>query len=271
MQPLILKSYPKLNIFLKIIGRREDGFHLLSSRFVLAKGALFDTLSIESSPSGFALEGDFGCEIESNTIYKAKCALQELATDKRCGRVDPQIADFVQSLKVSVQKRIPEGAGLGGGSANAASFVHSVCALCEIELNAEDYAFIARRCGADVAFFLQRVPSANVSGVGEEVIPFVEDLPEFEIFTPQIVCPTPAVYGAYRESHATCKRVFSPLPREWLTIPSAQILATHALEELNDLYASALFVAPELESLRTELGRGWFFSGSGSSFFRIKE
>ncbi|WP_394952308.1 4-(cytidine 5'-diphospho)-2-C-methyl-D-erythritol kinase [uncultured Helicobacter sp.] len=263
MQPLISKSYPKLNIFLKIIGRREDGFHLLSSRFVIAKGALFDTLSVESSSKGFVLEGEFGCNTESNTIYKAKCAMQELAKN---GRVDSEIADFIQSLKVCVQKHIPEGAGLGGGSANAASFVHSVCELCDLELDVEDYAFIAQRCGADVAFFLQRTPSANVGGAGEEVVSFVENLPEFEIYTPEIVCSTPAVYRDF----ATKNRAFSPLPREWLATPSAQILQKHTLEELNDLYTSALCIAPGLESVSRDLGSGWFFSGSGSSFFRIK-
>ena len=270
MHPLISKSYPKLNIFLKIIGRRDDGFHLLSSRFVLAQGTLFDIISIESSSMGFVLEGVFGCDIESNTIYKAKCALQELARSEQCKRVDSHIADFVETLKVSVQKSIPEGAGLGGGSANAASFVHSVCALCEIELEREDYAFIARRCGADVMFFLQRDMSANVSGIGEEVTPFAEDLPEFEIYTPKLTCSTPAVYKAYRESIAHHDRIFSPLPEKWLSTPSVQLLRTHSLEELNDLYMSALLITPELDSVRTELGSGWFFSGSGSSFFRIK-
>lgn len=263
MQPLILKSYPKLNIFLKVIGRRQDGFHLLSSRFVLAKGAMFDTLSIESSDNGFSIEGEFSCGIESNTIYKAKSALCELA---RGGRIDSEIVGFMQSLKVCVQKRIPEGAGLGGGSANAASFVYGVCELCDIHLDSEDYAYIAQRCGADVMFFLSRSESANVGGIGEEVIPFAEDLPMFEIFTPEIMCPTPAIYGNFARQN----RVFSPLPRQWLTTPSAQILQSHTLEELNDLYASATHLAPELESVRKHLGEGWFFSGSGSSFFRIK-
>lgn len=263
MQPLIFKSYPKLNIFLKIIGRRSDGFHLLSSRFVLAKGALFDTISIESSSTGFVLEGEFGCKLESNTIYKAKCAIKELAQNKYR---DSRLVAFIESLKVCVQKRIPEGAGLGGGSANAASFVHAVCNLYHISLDTQDYAYIAQRCGADVAFFLHRYESANVGGIGEEVIAFKETLPEFEIFTPQILCSTPAVYKAY----ATHTTNFSPLPTQWLNTKSTQILQSHTLQELNDLYMSACYVAPELESLRKDLGSGWFFSGSGSSFFRPK-
>ncbi|MGI0439841.1 4-(cytidine 5'-diphospho)-2-C-methyl-D-erythritol kinase [Helicobacter himalayensis] len=272
MQYIELPCYPKLNVFLRITQRRIDGFHLLSSRFVLAQGALFDVLSIESS-EGFQIEGTFSCAMEENTIFKAKCALQEILAP----RAESSLLD---SLKVCVQKAIPTGAGLGGGSANAAGFVLGVNKAFALNLTNADFAYIAQKSGADVAFFLSNFTSANISGIGEVVEEFKEPQNAFEIFTPKVFCATPKVYENFAsrmEKNAQYAEKSEIARLE--SMQSVEILKEHKEGEsknvkrarLNDLFLSALEIAPELENIANELGREWVFSGSGSSFFRLKD
>ena len=105
------KSYAKVNIFLKIVGK-QDGYHLLASRFAKVY-SLFDTISfVPSKQQDFVLEGNFGCKTQQNTIYKAYEALNKIYN----------IQDIFKHYKVVVKKQIPEFAGLGGGSSNAVYF-----------------------------------------------------------------------------------------------------------------------------------------------------
>ena len=67
---MTFRIYPKVNIFLKIVGF-EAGFHMLNSRFVLAQGSLYDEMCITQKDS-FCIKGDFGCEIQENLIFKAE-------------------------------------------------------------------------------------------------------------------------------------------------------------------------------------------------------
>ncbi|MGB3751241.1 MAG: 4-(cytidine 5'-diphospho)-2-C-methyl-D-erythritol kinase, partial [Arcobacteraceae bacterium] len=100
------KSYAKVNIFLKVVGKRGD-YHELASRFVRVKN-LFDIMSFEKgSFEEFTLEGDFGCQTKQNTIYKAYVALSKLSDE---------VKNYFRTHKVVVNKKIPEFAGLGGGS-----------------------------------------------------------------------------------------------------------------------------------------------------------
>lgn len=272
MQYIELPCYPKLNVFLKVAQRRSDGFHLLSSRFVLAQGTLFDTLSIESSER-FQIEGAFSCAMEENTIFRAKCALQEILSTR--GKSSP-----LDSLKVCVQKAIPTGAGLGGGSANAAGFVLGINKVFALNLTKADFAYIAQKSGADVAFFLSNFTSANISGIGEVVEEFKEPQNAFEIFTPKVFCSTPKVYKNFALRIAKGAQYTENIEITRLeSMQSAEILKEHREGEdkntkrarLNDLFLSALTIAPELENIANELGEEWAFSGSGSSFFRLKD
>lgn len=79
---LVFDVFPKLNIFLKIVGTNAKGYHLLDSRFVLAKGALKDSIAIKPS-SFFFIKGDFDCALEKNSIYRAFMALKKFLEHKR--------------------------------------------------------------------------------------------------------------------------------------------------------------------------------------------
>jgi len=109
------KAFAKVNIFLKVTGKRGN-YHEIFSRFMkLSK--LYDELSFEAKQQpGFILYGDFGCETKDNTIYKAYKALLEKTQSEA-------LAKLIDSYAIRVEKRIPSFAGLGGGSSDAACFL----------------------------------------------------------------------------------------------------------------------------------------------------
>ncbi len=183
------KSYAKVNIFLKISGIR-DGYHELVSRFVRVH-SLYDTISFQKGEfKEFTLEGDFGCETKSNTIYKGYLALCKISN---------KVEKYFQTHKVVVDKHIPEFAGLGGGSSNCATFLNMVNEICELELSKDELSKIGERIGADVPFFIYEYDSANVTGIGEIVEPFEEEVLDIVTFTPRIECNTGKIFTTFRE------------------------------------------------------------------------
>lgn len=254
-----MRIYPKLNIFLNILPPLPSGMHPLLSRFILARGNLYDEMQITEGNAKFEIQGNFSCEMQENLIYKAKEALKAEFGE---------FASYLESLKVEVEKNIPQGAGLGGGSANAGAF------LCEIarklDIPKEALQEIAPKIGSDVSFFVNEFESANVMGSGEVVKEFEESNHyTYEIFTPKIFCHTGKVYQAFDELLKNGE-IQSVMKVDFLNLSSIELLSRFSPLELNDLFAPAIRVYPELASVRDELGEGWFFSGSGSSFFRIK-
>ena len=254
-----MRIYPKLNIFLNILPPLPSGMHPLLSRFVLAYGELYDEMEVFEGIEKFEIRGDFTCALEENLIYKAKEALK-VEFDEYSG--------YFESLRVEVKKNIPQGAGLGGGSANAGAF------LCEmarrLDLSKESLQKIAPKIGSDVSFFVNEYESANVMGCGEVVNEFVENSHyTYEIFTPKIFCNTRRVYQAF-DRLLRNEEIQSVVKLDFLSLSSIELLSRFTPIELNDLLLPALSEYPELNEVREELGEGWFFSGSGSSFFRVR-
>lgn len=278
---MILKSYPKINIYLKIIDF-DGNYHLLESRFARIKGKLYDEIEITESSNGKdIIEGDFGCDAKDSSVA---CALR-LLREKYPKQFPP--------VHIKVAKHIPKGAGLGGGSSNAGCVLNGIDSMFCLELSSEELNAMAKRVGADVAFFVSGVDFAEVGGVGEKITPHKipsDDISEFEIYTPDIFCDTRAVYRQYRSmiekqilklSHKDMFADFSN--QKVLDFGEVQDLAQDgqaiqrnsyacerfaSLSALNDLFAPACALYPQLLEVAQELGEGWFFSGSGSSFFR---
>ncbi len=248
------KSYAKVNIFLKIAGKRGD-YHELVSRFVRVNN-LYDNISFEDGEyTEFTLEGRFGCETQKNTIYKAYIKLCEIS---------PKVEEFFKKYKVIVEKKIPEFAGLGGGSSNCATFILMVNDICHLNLTKDKMAKIGATIGADVPFFIYEYESANVTGIGEIVEKFDEELLDIETITPKIECNTGAIFREFRENFY--KEITKEEANKLLQIKSNEILQNLSIEEANDLYLPASSVKSELKEFAQN---GWFFSGSGSSFFRL--
>jgi 4-diphosphocytidyl-2-C-methyl-D-erythritol kinase len=253
-----IKAHAKVNIFLKITGHK-DGYHTLLSRFVRVED-LYDTIQfVPCECETFTIEGCEGVPLASNTIYKAYKALNE-----QTGDLD--ILNFFYKHKVVVTKRIPSQAGLGGGSSDAAAFIRLVKEVCNLILSTEELAKIGSTIGADLPFFIYNYPSANVSGFGEIVEAFEEETLQLELFTPNIGCDTALVYKTFKE-HLLDDITLSSF-MGWDRLDSKTILEMIADPvRLNDLYAASLIAYPELKDVARD---GWFFSGSGSTFFKLK-
>lgn len=257
------KAYAKVNIFLKITGKREN-YHEIISRFMRVD-SLYDELyfvpksDLDAKMNEFKIIGDFDCETTQNTIYKAYVALKEFTSSA-------SLEKLMQTHAIQVDKNIPAFAGLGGGSSDAATFMKMCNSVLDLGLSLNELASIGLQVGADVPFFVYGYDSANVGGIGEVVEPFEEELLAFEVFTPDVKISTPKVYTAYRENF------YNPIDgfkiQELKDMNSKKVLETFSATEANDLFAPALQEYPELKQ---HYKQGYFFSGSGSSFFKVNE
>ncbi len=254
---LTKKSYAKVNIFLKIAGKR-DNYHLLVSRFVRIK-TQYDTISFQEGKfTSFTLDGNFGCETKSNTIYKAYLKLKDISKS---------VEEYFLTHKVVVDKVIPEFAGLGGGSSNCATFMIMVNEVCNLGLIKDELSAIGATIGADVPFFIYEYDSANVTGVGEIVEKFDEEVFDIQTITPKIECNTGAIFRAFRDKFY--KEITKKDADKLLNMKSKDILKMLSIDEANDLYLPASNVYDKLRIENMNLENNYFFSGSGSSFFKI--
>lgn len=264
----VYKSYAKINLFLKIVGKtciNGVHYHLLESRFMKVP-SLYDSLSFDWNAPAFEIVGNFDCTTEQNTIFKAYRLLMPYLTESQ--------KQALGHLSIRVEKNIPSGGGLGGGSSNAACFLQAVNQKLEIGLDLPTLMNLGAQVGSDVPFFLSGLEIANVKGRGEiiescyqekesqEFAPF-----EVEIVMPNLHCNTAKVYQKYAESFYDEARVRQTKAQNWLEMPNQTILQNNALQN-NDLLVAVLALYPKLESYREE---GLFLSGSGSSFWRLSQ
>ena len=247
------KSYAKVNIFLKIANKR-DTYHELVSRFVRVHN-LYDNMSfVKTNKKAMDIIGDFGCKLESNTVYKAYILLKKYKG----------VEEFFNTYSVKIDKNIPEFAGLGGGSSNAATFLIMVNKYCELNLSKDELCKIAVKIGADVPFFVYEYDSANVRGIGEIVEKFDEEVLDIETITPKIECNTGEIFKVFREKFY--KQISKEDAKRLLSMNSLDILKEFNIYEANDLYEPAITTKPELKEYAK---KNWYFSGSGSSFFKV--
>ena len=157
MESVRVQAAAKVNLHLRVHNRREDGFHDILSIFQAV--SLMDSIIIRSLKESdtILVNGDFDCPMRSTTVYKAVEAYRG-ATGIKTG------------LEISVDKRIPSGAGLGGGSSDAASVLAGLEALLGGGLSTVEIASLGASIGSDVPFFLSAT-AAIVSGRGENVCP----------------------------------------------------------------------------------------------------
>jgi 4-diphosphocytidyl-2-C-methyl-D-erythritol kinase len=144
MSTVISLSAPaKINLHLAVGGLRHDGFHTIASIFQAV--SLADTVSVTLLRTG-AIEvvGDCGCEPEQNTVYKAAAAFL----------ADEALEITPWGARIEVDKRIPMGAGLGGGSSDAAATLKALSALLPGVASSARLLELAARIGSDVPFFM---------------------------------------------------------------------------------------------------------------------
>lgn len=251
------KAFAKVNIFLKITSMRGN-YHEIASRFMIVKNLYDEIEFVKDFPNKFNLIGKFGCELEKNTIYKCYLKLLDLK---------PEVEQFFKDHSVKVIKNIPEFAGLGGGSSDAATFLNMANVYCDLNLSKDELSQLGCSVGADVPFFVYGYESANVSGIGEIVEKFDENALDIEVFTPKIECNTAKVFTMFREKFY--KELSVQEKDRLFGMKSVDILKELSMEQANDLYLPAITLYPNLNPLPLTLHPSPYFSGSGSSFFKV--
>ena len=248
----------KINVFLRITGRRPDGYHLLDSLMVPI--SLCDEIQIETereTREGFQIT--LTCDDptlptdETNLAHKAAMLLCEEAG--------------VQAhITIALLKRIPAGAGLGGGSSDAAAVLKGLNALLSLGFDELRLCALAARLGADVPFFIPCRP-ARVQGIGEILTPVFALPPKwFVVIVPPFGVSTPWAY-----------RRFDELP-EQESSSGSKIELTNGQWPLgkllvNDLERAVIAAYPPIGELKQQLlhlgAESALMSGSGSAVFAM--
>ena len=175
----------KLNLFLHITGRRSDGYHLLQSVFMLIDWC--DTLHFELRHDGLISRADLGAA-------KAE-VLPDVDLSVRAARALQAATGTSLGVHISLEKRIPSQAGMGGGSSDAATCLLALQRLWGVRLPAEKLQALALSLGADVPFFLCG-SHAWVEGIGEKLTPMSLPPARFVVVKPSAGLSTPAIFGS---------------------------------------------------------------------------
>ncbi|HXD07351.1 MAG TPA: 4-(cytidine 5'-diphospho)-2-C-methyl-D-erythritol kinase [Burkholderiaceae bacterium] len=176
-----LAAPAKLNLFLHVTGRRDDGYHLLQSVFVLIDWC--DQLHIERREDARIARHDLTVALpEDDLCIKAARALQSASGTS-------------MGADIHIEKRVPWGAGLGGGSSDAATTLLALNRLWGLNWSRERLAQIALTLGADVPFFIGG-RNAWVEGIGERLTPIDVPARWWAVLKPAVVVPTSAIFAS---------------------------------------------------------------------------
>ncbi|WP_279025735.1 4-(cytidine 5'-diphospho)-2-C-methyl-D-erythritol kinase [Gibbsiella quercinecans] len=180
-------SPAKLNLFLYITGRRPDGYHLLQTLFQFLDYG--DTLTIEprADQQIRLLTPVAGVPDEQNLIVRAARLLQQHCREQA-------IATATCGADISIEKVLPMGGGLGGGSSNAATVLVALNALWQCELDDDQLAQMGLALGADVPVFV-RGHAAFAEGIGEQLQPADPAEKWYLVAHPGVSIPTPVIFG----------------------------------------------------------------------------
>jgi len=248
----------KINLTLRVLGKRADGYHELES--VVQMVTLADRLTLESAGELAFTCSDPALENEENLVVRAARLLQPYNAIPRGARIH-------------LEKRIPAQAGLGGGSSDAAAVLLALNELWEIRKPLDELAPLAASLGSDVPFFLY-TPTAIARGRGEDITPLPhQTMCHIVLAKPTAGLPTARVYAGLHARLSTPFR--APLPE---TQSMARALDKDDVDAVagalaNDLEGPALALLPELYHLRErmlQLGAlGVLLCGSGSAVFGL--
>jgi 4-diphosphocytidyl-2-C-methyl-D-erythritol kinase len=255
MSSLAVRAFAKVNLNLKVLGRRPDGYHEIET--LLQSVSLHDTLEIAVAGNGLVVTVDDPTVPAGpdNLVYRAAARLW-----------DPQVSG--RGLILRLTKRIPAGAGLGGGSSDAAAALWGLDRLLCLRLPPGELAAHAASLGSDVPYFLTG-GTALLTGRGTEVQP-LPDLPAGQILVlyPGEPLPTAEVYAQLQEPLTLAAKTAS-IPR-FGRIP---VDLASSVRTGNDLEPVATRLCPAVGRMRELLGRSGAtvaaMTGSGSAVFGL--
>lgn len=252
-----VEAQAKVNLLLRVLAREEDGHHQIETLF--ARIELADTVRVATDTSlrEVSCTGMDAGPMEKNLAYRAAAAFMAET-------------GWARGFQIQIEKRIPIGGGLGGGSADAGAVLRALNALAPQPLTEEALATVAFRIGADIPFLTTDAPFALAWGRGERLLA-LRSLPAREVLLclPPFGVDTNAAYGWLAET-----RKGAPLvaPRAWSIDDLDRWDAVSRLAA-NDLAAPVTARHPEIAVCRAAIAaagaRIALMSGSGSSVFGV--
>ncbi|MCW5205933.1 4-(cytidine 5'-diphospho)-2-C-methyl-D-erythritol kinase [Desulfobulbus sp. F5] len=265
---LVFHAPAKINLYLKIIGRRPDGYHEIET--LMQKVALYDEVELSfADKRGIHLccqHADLP-EDERNIAFRAAQLFLTHTGSKE------------QGIRIILRKHIPMAAGLGGGSSDAAAVLRGLNQLLAAGCSTQELAKMGLKLGADVPFFVHDVPAAWASGIGERLVP-AEPLRSFKVLlvNPGIAVSTKWAYETFSQAagrialtSAREKFNISNFPDE-SGIPARQgfFRPKDMLNDLEAVTAAQHRVIGELKQRLLRAGAaGAMMSGSGSTVFGL--
>lgn len=255
----------KINLYLHVTGRHDDGYHAID--FLAGFTDFGDEISVEHAEElTLEITGRFakhlaGEVVEENLVVRAARAVAGLAGQ-------------APNVKITLKKNLPIGAGIGGGSSDAAATVHALLKLWGIKPEQEKLDTVLLSLGADVPVcyygISARGAAAHVRGIGQEITPvdIAHDIPVVLIYS-GAPCATPDVFAAYNQEFG--KDVDVPV-----NINNFEDCVEFLLKQSNDLYETACGIVPDINQALTALaGQSGCviarMSGAGSACFGVFE
>ena len=248
-----LKAWAKINIGLKILGRREDGFHNIET--MLTTINLSDYIKLDKTDAHIVVESkELDCPAQDNLCYRAADLFK-----RRYGIED--------GVKIDLIKNIPVGGGLGGGSSDAACVLKGMCTLFDLNIPDQELMELAKEIGSDVPFFIKG-GAAYARGRGDELKFFKLPKTPLVLYYPGYPISTKWAYEEYD------KTILTSLPETDTINEKKGKKKQRKGFELENAFESLVFKKhPDLLDVKVGLlGTGAFMvslSGSGSCLFAL--
>jgi 4-diphosphocytidyl-2-C-methyl-D-erythritol kinase len=255
---IIEKAYAKVNLFINVIGTRDDGYHYLE--MINAKVDLFDTLKIEKTDSpGLVIikSNDLFLSNQNNLVIEsARYMIKKYAPE--------------HGVNVTIEKRIPFGAGLAGNSVDAAAILRGINKMFDLNLPLEELQQIGIKFGADIPYSLVDYP-AIVEGIGEKVTKIDFDFSPYKVLlvNPKEYISTQDIFtqgDRFGFDNVSMKKIMKSIKKQDINDFIANM--HNALQTIAVNYNKT--VKQTMDNIVAELGtEGLAMTGSGSTFIMI--
>ncbi len=258
MEPLLLRAPAKINLFLRVTGKRADGYHELIS--LMCPLALYDNLALLPEGRDIRVVCDYPGvpEDETNLVVRAACLFLETARAHN--------TPAISGLTIHIDKHIPVGAGLGGGSSDAAAVMTALNQLLGKPLSSAELMAMGAQLGADVPFFIHGSP-ALATGIGERLEPVANLAP----WTVLLVYPGVAISTTwvYKNLNLRLTKHEKKLKKFHFDGRIFKV-GDHMINDLETVAEEAFPVIKEIKRLLLEHGAtGAMMTGSGSTVFGL--
>ena len=252
---IIEKAYAKVNLALEVGQENKDGYHDVNN--IMVPVDLFDILTFEEINSDVILLDNTNIKSTDNIIYKAaKLFLQTYKINK--------------GVLITLEKNIPQEAGLAGGSADAAATFRGLTKLFNLDIPLDELAQLSISLGSDIAYCIYD-KAALCTGRGTKVKLINANYPKWNILLvkPPFGCSTKEIYKKYKKDEENKKKKLNNVIKALETGD----LALLQENSFNELEAPAFKLYPELEKLRLDYSSKTYcmMSGSGSTLFMISD